>query len=52
MIERETLRCYGLRAFGRTDKCLHQYYAITAERRLRHPAAIAITDHSRKDLLR
>lgn len=51
VIERETLRRYGLRAFGRTEECQHQYYAITAERRLRHPATIAITDHSRTDLL-
>jgi LysR family transcriptional activator of nhaA len=45
VIERETLRRYGLSAFGRTDGCMHQYCAITAERRLRHPAVIAITDH-------
>jgi LysR family transcriptional activator of nhaA len=51
VIEHETLQRYGLRAFGRTDECLHQYYAITAERRMRHPAVIAITDHSRTDLL-
>ncbi len=50
VIARETLRHYGLKAFGSTETCSHQYYAITAERRLKHPAAIAITEHSRADL--
>jgi LysR family transcriptional activator of nhaA len=51
VIARETLRHYGLRSFGSSEECSHQYYAITAERRLKHPAAIAITEHSRSDLL-
>lgn len=50
VIARETLRHYGLKSFGSTRKCAHQYYAITAERRLKHPAAIAITEHSRADI--
>ncbi|MCE9613135.1 MAG: LysR family transcriptional regulator [Lentisphaerae bacterium] len=50
VIARETLQHYGLKSFGRTEACAHQYYAITAERRLKHPAAIAITDHSRATL--
>jgi LysR family transcriptional regulator, transcriptional activator of nhaA len=50
VIARETLQHYGLKSFGRTAECTHQYYAITAERRLKHPAAIAITEHSRSDL--
>ena len=47
---RETLRHYGLKSFGVTEECSHQYYAITAERRLKHPIAVAITEHSRSDL--
>jgi LysR family transcriptional regulator, transcriptional activator of nhaA len=50
IIARETLQHYGLQSFGRTEECSHQYYAITAERRLKHPAAIAITEHSRAKL--
>jgi len=50
IIERETLRQYGLKAFGSTEECTHPYYAITAERRLKHPAVIAITEHSRSAL--
>lgn len=51
IIARQTLRHYGLKSFGSSEQCSHQYYAITAERRLKHPAAIAITEHSRSDLL-
>ncbi len=50
VITRETLQHYGLKSFGATGKCSHQYYAITAERKLKHPAAIAITEHSRSDV--
>lgn len=50
VIEREQLRHFGLKAFGRTEECSHQYYAITAERRMKHPAVIAITEHSRSAL--
>lgn len=50
VILQETLQHYGLKAFGRTEECAHHYYAITAERRLKHPAAIAITEHSRTDV--
>jgi LysR family transcriptional activator of nhaA len=52
IIAPETLQHYGLKAFGTTEECSHKYYAITAERRLKHPAAIAITEHSRTDLFR
>jgi LysR family transcriptional activator of nhaA len=45
VVARETLQHYGLQSFGRTEACSHQYYAITAERRLKHPATIAITEH-------
>ena len=50
VIERETLQHYGLKAFVSTVECSHQYYAITAELRLKHPAVIAITGHSRSAL--
>lgn len=50
IVAQETLQRYGLKSFGATEDCVHQFYAITAERRLKHPAAIAITEHSRADL--
>ncbi|MEI6970284.1 MAG: LysR family transcriptional regulator [bacterium] len=51
VIQHEQLKHYGLKAFGSTEECSHQYFAITAERRLKHPAVIAITEQSRKALL-
>ncbi len=50
VIARETSQHYGLKSFGRTHECQHQYYAITTERRIKHPAAIAITERSRVDI--
>lgn len=50
VIGAETLRHYGLKSLGRVEECVHHYYAITAERRLKHPAVIAITEQSRADL--
>lgn len=38
-----TLTRYGLRLIGRAETCRQQFYAITAERRLVHPAVVAIT---------
>ena len=35
---------YGVRAVGRIDEVMEQLYAITTERRLTHPAIVAIRD--------
>jgi LysR family transcriptional activator of nhaA len=37
------LRRYGLRIFGRADDCRISFHALTAERRIEHPAVSAIT---------
>jgi LysR family transcriptional activator of nhaA len=50
VVLRETLQQYGLKTIGQAEQCAQQYYAISAERRLNHPAVIAITEHSRTDL--
>ena len=34
---------YGLRLIGATEECRQQLYAISAERKLTHPAVVAIT---------
>jgi LysR family transcriptional regulator, transcriptional activator of nhaA len=39
----ETVTRYRLRVVGRTETCRQQFYAISAERRLVHPAVVAIT---------
>lgn len=40
----EALTRYGFQVVGSTEKCREQYYAITAERRISHPAVAVITE--------
>lgn len=49
-IEKEVRRQYGARVIGRTDEVRERFYAISVERRLRHPAVVAISQQARKDL--
>ena len=51
-IEADVCRVYGARTLGRTDAVRERYYAISAERRLKHPAVIAITSTARDDLFK
>lgn len=44
----EAVERYGFTILGRTSKCEMQFYAITAERRVDHPAVRAITERARK----
>ena len=46
----ETVTRYGLRTIGRTGDCQQQFYAITPERKLTHPAVVAITSSARDRL--
>jgi LysR family transcriptional activator of nhaA len=41
---------YGFEAIGRAGKYQEQYYAITAERRIEHPAIAGITQRARNTL--
>ena len=45
-------REYGVVAIGRTDAVTEAFYAISTERRLTHPAVVAITSAARKELFR
>jgi LysR family transcriptional regulator, transcriptional activator of nhaA len=47
-VAREAVDRYGFTILGRTTKCEIQFYAITAERRVDHPAVRAITETARK----
>ena len=38
---------YGFQAIGQTDACRVQFHAITAERRIAHPAVALITSQAR-----
>ena len=42
----------GLVIIGRTDKVRHHFYAISAERKLQHPAVVAISNAARQELFR
>ena len=48
----EAVRRYGFRIVGETDKCKVQFQAITAERRIAHPAVALITEQARNHLFR
>ena len=37
---------WGLKAIAEAEACSTGFYAITADRRLKHPAAVAITEHA------
>ena len=42
----------GVRTIGATDEIRTQFYAISAERKLQHPAVLAIRDSARQELFR
>jgi LysR family transcriptional regulator, transcriptional activator of nhaA len=47
MVLKEIIARFGFRTIGRTDDCKQQFYAITPERKLMHPAVTAITSEAR-----
>ena len=49
-IEAEITRMYRANPIGRTDDITESYFAISAERRLRHPAVVSITEAARSGL--
>ena len=46
-IEKEVSNQYGVRIVGRIPSVIERFYAITVERRLKHPAAVAISTAAR-----
>jgi len=50
VVAKEVVRRYGFGLIGRTKECQQQFYAITAERKLTHPAVLAITSAARRGL--
>jgi len=50
-IEDEVVRQFEVQVIGRTEEVKQSYYAISVERRLRHPAVVAIAESARKDVL-
>lgn len=50
VIEEEVCRMYRMSVIGRTDDIKERFYAISPERRLKHPSVVLITDTARSKL--
>jgi LysR family transcriptional regulator, transcriptional activator of nhaA len=50
IIESSVRKQYGVAVVGRLDRVRERFYAVSAERRLKHPAVIAITESARREL--
>jgi LysR family transcriptional activator of nhaA len=49
-VERETQQLYKVRLVGRAESIRERFYAISVERKLKHPAVVAITTAAREEL--
>lgn len=49
-IEAEVRRQYHVKTVGRVEGLRERFYAVTVERRLKHPAVLAISEAARRDL--
>lgn len=49
-VEEDVRAKYGVAVIGRSEELSERYYAISAERRIKHPAVATITAVARKDL--
>jgi len=50
VLERDVIQNYGVKRLGRSRTLRERFYAISPERRLRHPAVVAICDEARREL--
>jgi len=46
------LKHYGLKVIAKVEECANDFYASTAERRVKHPVAVAITEHAYSQLFK
>jgi LysR family transcriptional activator of nhaA len=49
-VEDDVVSKYGVRVIGRVDDIKERFYAISAERRIKHPAVVTITETARNQL--
>jgi LysR family transcriptional regulator, transcriptional activator of nhaA len=52
VIEAEVKRKYGVVVVGRTNEVRHQFYAISVERKINHPAVAAILDAAQNEIFK
>lgn len=50
VVEDEVLSHHDVEVLGRTDDVRQAYFVISVERRLRHPAVVALAERARRDL--
>ena len=50
VVETEIRRAYGVRVVGRLVGVRERFYAVSVERRLKHPGVVAISEAARRDL--
>ena len=49
-IDQEVKRRYGVSPIGKTEDITERFYAISVERRIKHPAVLAISESARRQL--
>ena len=49
VIEAAVKRQYGVRAIGKADSVRERFFAVSVERRLKHPAVVAISETARNE---
>ena len=52
VLEDEVRRQYGVRTIGCADEVIERFYAISVERRIKHPAVAAITEAARERIFK
>lgn len=50
VVENEVLAHHDVEVLGRVEEVRQSFYAISVERRLRHPAVMAVAERARRDL--
>ena len=50
VVDKVALEHFGLKAIAQVKECSSDFYAITIERRLKHPVVAAITEHAYSEL--
>jgi LysR family transcriptional activator of nhaA len=51
VVAEEIRKVHGMHLTGRTEEVREEFYAITVDRRITHPAVAAITKAARENLL-
>jgi LysR family transcriptional activator of nhaA len=51
-VEEDVINKYGVEVIARSDELHERFYAISAERKIKHPAVATITTTAREDLFR